>query len=181
MVDHADRRRQVAQCASQLIAAGGTDAVTVREVARAAGSSTTVVSHYFRDKRELLEFAYQEAAAEARARAHAALAADPGDVRGVVEALLPLDEERLVSWRINAAFWGRALGDRALADEQRARVDGARELLVSALTERREPDPEIVAEELLALVIGVAVQAVFDPDRWPAERQRAVVDTLGLR
>jgi AcrR family transcriptional regulator len=180
VVDHAARRRHVAACASRLIAEGGTDAATVREVARAAGSSTTVVSHYFRDKRELLEFTYREAAAQARARAHAALGTDRGDVRAVVDALLPLDEERQDYWRVNAAFWGLAVGDEALAAEQRARVDGARELLMGALAERGSPDPEVEAEELLALVIGIAVQAVFDPARWPAERQRLVVESAGL-
>ena len=51
---------------------------------------------------------------------------------------------------------------------------------MAALTHRGEPDPEIVAEELLALIIGVAVQASFDPAQWPTERQRAVVDTFRL-
>jgi AcrR family transcriptional regulator len=180
VVDHTARRRHVAQCASRLIAEGGTEAATVREVARAAGSSTTIVSHYFRDKRELLEFTYQEAAAEARGRAHAVLAADPRDVHGVVETLLPLDGERLDYWRVNTAFWGLAVGDHALAAEQRARVDGARDLLIAALAERGAPAPEVAAEELLALVIGIAVQAVFDPGRWPAERQRALVRSIGL-
>jgi len=178
VVDHDARRRHVADCAAHLIARGGTDAATVREVAHAAGWSTTVVSHYFRDKRELLDFTYREEAARTRQRATAALSKDAADVRGAVEALLPLDAERLDGWRVNAAFWGMAVGDKAFATEQRRRVDGARRLLVDALTARGVADPEGTAERLLAAVIGVAVQAVFDPKRWSADRQRAMLDEL---
>ena len=34
-------------------------------------------------------------------------------------------------------------------------------------------DPVTEAESLIALTDGIAVQALFDPDSWPPERQRA--------
>ncbi len=53
-VDHEQRRREVAAVAADLVAAHGRRALTVRNVADAAGYSTTVVSHYFDDLADLL-------------------------------------------------------------------------------------------------------------------------------
>ena len=53
-VDHERRRRAVAAVAADLVAAEGRRALTVRNVADAAGYSTTVVSHYFDDLADLL-------------------------------------------------------------------------------------------------------------------------------
>ena len=32
-------------------------------------------------------------------------------------------------------------------------------------------DPEALAERLIAVADGIALQALFDPDGWPADRQ----------
>lgn len=178
VVDHDARRRLVAECATRLIADAGTDAATVREVARAAGFSTTVVSHYFTDKRELLMFTYHEVAVRTRARVEEVLAADPTDLRGSLLALLPLDADRRRDWRVNFAFWGRAASDDEMAREQRARVRSARELLAGALRLRGAPDPAATARRLLTHVIGIAIQAVFDPGDWPRARQVQQLDSL---
>jgi hypothetical protein len=37
-------------------------------------------------------------------------------------------------------------------------------------------DAAEVAERLLTSVYGIAMQAVFDPARWPAKRQREALD-----
>ena len=60
------------------------DAVTVRDVAASVGMSTAIVSHYFRDKRELLLFTFGAAAESARTRLNAVLERDPADLEGVV-------------------------------------------------------------------------------------------------
>ena len=54
IVDHDARRRRVAEEAAELIAERGIDAVTFREIGERAGCSTAIVSHYFRDKRDVL-------------------------------------------------------------------------------------------------------------------------------
>jgi AcrR family transcriptional regulator len=48
IVDREKRRRKVAAIATKMIAREGPDAVTVRDVAAAAGYSTKVISHYSR-------------------------------------------------------------------------------------------------------------------------------------
>lgn len=188
-VDHNKRRAEVVEIATDLIAEGGLDALTVRNVAKAAGYSTAIVSHYFADKRELLFHIYRAAVARAGARTAAILAADPCDLDGCIDALLPLDDERCRDWQIWFAFWGMAVADPDFAAEQRARVTDAQALFKSIFEARRragllppDTDCEIRARLWVSLIDGLAVQAVFDRADWPPERQRRIIDeAIGQR
>lgn len=173
VVDHEARRAEVAAVAADLIARRGLD-VSVRDVAAAGGYSTTVVTHYFASKRELLLHAYRSAGAATEQR----VAAVDG-LLGICEAILPLDEPRRRTWQTWFAFWGAAVADEELADMQRRRLHWFRDLLA------RELGDEDGARELLVLVRGIAAEAVFDPADWPPERQRELLqrtlDRLGRR
>jgi hypothetical protein len=57
-------------------------------------------------------------------------------------------------------------------------VETDRALLVWA--PRRIVPSYAVPVDDLSVQLSIAVQAVVDPGRWPAERQRAVVDSIGL-
>ena len=179
IVDHDERRRTVARVAADLVAEGGFDAVTVRDVAAGAGTSTAIVSHYFRDKRELLRFTFAEAAGRARARVDAVLTHDPADVAGLCEALLPLDDDRRADWQVWFAFWGRAVGDEDLGAEQRQRVLETRATIAAAVRAARPGATPASADDLsrrlLTIITGIAAQAVFDPDDWPPARQRELL------
>jgi AcrR family transcriptional regulator len=118
-VDHAARRRQVCEIAGRLIASAGLEAVTFRDIAAEAGCSTRIVSHYFRDKRELLLAIFLEFSARSLDRCEAALL-PPTDPVTVLEAVLPLDSERRMFWQVWLAFWGRVIGDEALQRADRA-------------------------------------------------------------
>lgn len=176
IVDHEERRRHVASVAAALVARGGIEAATVREVAAAAGTSTAIVCHYFRNKRELLQLTFDHAADRARTRVEAVLARDPADVRGTCEALLPLDDERRDDWRVWFAFWAPAVSDAELGADQRSRVRGTRhrlaEVLAAGPTRPSRADADREARRLLTVVTGIAAQAVFDPEEWTPARQR---------
>lgn len=181
-VDHDARRREVAEVAARLIAQVGVERVTVRELAKAAGYSTAIVSHYFADKRQLLLFTYQAAAQAAQARVNAVLERAPDDLIGTIEALMPLDEARHREWQVWLSFWGMAIGDPEFAAEQRGRVLDTRRRIEKVLRAMAangklsmDADFDLIARELLTLVNGVAVQAGFDPSDWPPERQRGVL------
>lgn len=177
--DHDERRRAVAEIALRLVADAGIEAVTVRNVAKAAGYSTAGVSHYFRDKRDLL-LTYRAAARRAQARFDAALqSADP--LLAFLEAILPLDDERHRDWQAWCAFWGSAIADAEFATEQSRRTAYAAERLAELLRTRRRRagraprDAALEARRLLALAMGIATQAAFDPKAWPPARQRRCI------
>ncbi len=180
IVDHDERRRHVAAIASGLIARKGLYAVTVRDVAQAAGYSTKIVSHYFKDKDALLRFVFREEAAAAVSRVRQAHRGK--DLQACLELLLPLDAVTRRDWRMWIAFWGRAAFDRAFAREQTGRAREARKLITELLEEQRragrlavECDCAFHASRLLSALVGIATQAIFDPRGWPAHRQRAVL------
>jgi AcrR family transcriptional regulator len=55
-----DRRMEVAKAAWRTIVREGLDRTSMRAIAQELGSSTGVVTHYFRDKEELILFALEQ-------------------------------------------------------------------------------------------------------------------------
>lgn len=188
IVDHDIRRAEVIGIASELVASGGLDALTVRDVARAAGYSTAIVSHYFADKQDLLLKVYQAAVARAQTRLDLALAQDAGDIVACLDALLPIDRARYRDWQIWFAFWGMAIADAHFASEQRRRVQDAIQMVRAVFQARaasgRLPataDCARLAETCVTLINGLAVQVLFDRKAWPAARQRGfILGALGF-
>jgi AcrR family transcriptional regulator len=179
--DHEQRRQQVARIAADLIAAGGLAAATHRRIAEAAGCSTTVVSHYFSDKRDLVTATYREVGDRVAARVQAARSSDDRLV-AILEALLPLDEDRTRDWRLLFTFLGLAATDAELTAEQRGRAAAARAQIETALADDKQaghipPDADVpaLARSLLSLVLGMGMQALFDPAEWPLERMRTAL------
>jgi|HubBroStandDraft_6_1064221.scaffolds.fasta_scaffold85163_2 AcrR family transcriptional regulator len=179
--DHQQRRQQVARIAADLVAAGGLAAATHRRIAEAAGCSTTVVSHYFTDKRDLVTATYREVGDRVATRVEAARTSEDRLV-AILEALLPLDEDRTRDWRLLFTFLGLAATDAELTTEQRERAAAARVQIETALTSDKQAgrlpaDTDVAAAAgfLLSLVLGMGMQALFDPAEWPLERMRAVI------
>lgn len=188
-VDVVERRARVAAAARAVIARDGLDATSVRRVAAEAGSSTTVVTHWFADKEALLAAAVEDAydAVAARMRAH--LDAGPGGLptlRAVLHETLPLDAERAAEARVLMAFWSMAVTHPALREVQRAGYEQWRELVARLLGEaaRRGEvgrDTDGVGEELMCLVDGLLLQATLEPHRLPPARQVALLDAALAR
>src|SRR5580704_17806441 len=165
-VDRESQREHVTSLAAGLVAREGVAALTFRRVAEAAGSSTAIVSTYFTDKRDLLLSTFRAAASRTTVRFEAAISAG-GSLQDCLEAWLPLDEDRLTDWRVILAFWGVAVTDPELAAVQDGHVGRARARVQKLLQAERRDDPpaeqERLAQQILALTLGIALQAVFEP------------------
>ena len=177
-VDAHARREQIAEIAAELLATGGRTAVSVRNIARRAGVSKAVVTHYFESMDELLAATYEHRRAMTRARVHDALTNDPSDVVALAEAILPLDDERRMDWAVYIGFFGEAATSWTMATRQKEAVRGMRDRFfeaVAILHERgRLPasvDLDATADRLIALVEGIANVAYFDPEAWTPQRQ----------
>jgi AcrR family transcriptional regulator len=179
IVDHEERRAQVAAAVWRVVSAEGLEAVTVRRVAAETGMSTSVVSHYFAGKDDLLRLAFRLALDRGRARAEAQVRAGSGLARALLVTGLPLDGERRTEARVWFSFLGLALTRPDLAAEQRGAYRAWRGALSAALREEglaEGIDADAEAAALIALVDGLAVQAAFEPRRLPAARQLALLD-----
>lgn len=177
VVDHDERRERIAEAAWRVIEREGPDGANLRRIAREAGYTTGVVTHYFRDKRDLMAFAFGLVVERSTSRM-AGAAAEAG-AEGALAQLLPLDEERRRETTVWLALMGASLSDPDLAAELRRRYRRAREATLpmfrEALVEAQAGDPDDVADELLAAVDGITVDALTDPERFPPERQMALL------
>lgn len=185
-VDHEQRREQVLDIARRLIEKEGVDAATVRRVAEEAGCSTTIVSHYFANKHQLLLLVYRRASECAKDRVRNVLDRSPGDIEACLEALLPMDEPRRRDWHIWFAFWGMAIGDPEFAHEHQTYLREATKILASVLQHRfggrnRTQVYQREGRRLFALVSGTAMQAVFDAQTLPASRLKGLIATEAER
>lgn len=179
-IDHDKRRRAIAEIVTDIIARDGLDGVTMRNVATTAGYSTTIVTHYFSGKYELLKYTHQVAAEHAQKRVHGALARDPHDLQGCLEAMLPLDETSLRDWKIYFAFWQVATYNSDFTSQQLRATQHARDLIAITLRAQQESgllpeaaDLPTLARRLLTIIQGVAMQATLDQNGWSPARQRA--------
>jgi AcrR family transcriptional regulator len=186
VVDHEQRRDELAAAVWRLAAREGLEAVTVRGVAEEAGCSTGALVHYFSDKEELLLFAFRTVADRVGRRLAASeeRTSDPLELaRATLAEGLPRDRERQEEVRVWFAFLGLALTRPALARAQRVTYRAWRDRVAEHLRSAQEAgalradvDCATVAAALVALVDGVAVQAMFEPRRFSAAHQLELLD-----
>jgi AcrR family transcriptional regulator len=179
VVDGDERRAELIAATSAEIASRGLANVTLRSVARARGWTTGIVTHYFADKRELLLFTFRSSWAQRHAAREARDPRRPKEaLLSSLEGALPLDDARRRHWMVTVAFCAQAAGDEELSRAQRDAYrdfrDGLAELVRRGAGRRRD-DAVARAERLIAVADGIAVQALFDPESWPPERQLATL------
>jgi AcrR family transcriptional regulator len=172
LVDHEERRAQLAEAVWTVIRRDGLERASVRNVAREAGLSMGSLRHYFATQAGLLCFAMQLVGERARARIQAL--PPEADPRRLAERLLhqlvPLDDERRAESEVWVAFTGRALVDpeqRAIHQEIHDQLYGACASAVTVLVDAGLApdglDVELEARRLHALADGLALHAVMRP------------------
>ena len=191
VVDHAQRRRELVAATWAVVAAEGIEAATVRRIAEEAGCTTGRITHYFADKEEVLVAALRQVHRAAGKRMLAAIGPRSGlaALRAVLAEALPLDQERILEWRVWLAFWGSAATSASLQAEQHERYREWRGLLKRVLTAGQHDgqlsasiDLDRLVDQIVALVDGFGLQGVLDPQHPQPEqlasRLNGAVDAL---
>jgi AcrR family transcriptional regulator len=177
IVDKQERRTLVLSVAFDVVADRGIDALTFREIAAATACSTSIVSHYFRNKNELLFGVYQLANDRARERLEAAF--DAGlPLLDCLGEIMPLTDDGRRNWRVWIAFWGKAHLEPEYLEERRSAAEQSLELYRRMLVQRKGAGPHDLlfeARRLIAAVAGISLEACFAPDDWTPERMREVL------
>jgi AcrR family transcriptional regulator len=186
-VDADARRRRLVLAAAEIIAEEGISGLTNGRIANRLSGSTTVVTHYFRSKRELVLHTYQTMASRARARVERAMT-DMDPLASCLQAHLPLDDETRVEWKVWLAYLGMSVGDQELTDIWASRstsaVDRLARLVAADVRSGLMPatvDPQTEGGRLLCLVEGISFQAIVNPTRWSPEHLLSIVDLELIR
>jgi len=180
------RRDEVVQATWRVIARDGLDRASMRAIAQELGSTTGVLTHYFRDKEALLDFVLASMADALDERWAPLLGATPSVERVIehIAAVLPGNARLIDSWKVWLSFTVAAFARRRQSMDHTAFYASLRKRWANALRElqqhgeiRPDLDPEMEAELLLCLIDGLGVQGAISPKHLTGKRQRALLET----
>jgi len=176
IVDHEQRRDEIALIACRVVAQHGFEQATIVRIARAAGCTTGMIAHYFETKQDIIVAALRLILRRIEERlAHAGGTAD---LLTLLSEALPIDDTRYTECAVWMSFWGQVPADRRLR-----RVNGWLHRQYLRLFERclargfsewrrwRPATRQQVLRSVVTFINGVTASTVASRAEWPAARQ----------
>lgn len=171
IVNQEERRRQICDVLLDVVAEAGISAVTIRGIAERSGWSTGVISHYFKNRQDLLLGGLRRAAevlSEYNTRILNTLeglqALEP-----LIEGSIPLDGRRLALCRIFFFFYIESMQDEELRKEVESYLSGWRKSVARAIRGAQAVgdlpdtlDAKHLAADLIGLADGLSMHALLD-------------------
>jgi len=185
IVDHDLRKSEITQAVMKSISKHGLANTTIRGIAREGGFSSGTLAHYFTHKEQLIDFAFQAVADETHARIEqrASLCSQARDkVRVVIEELVPSPAVEVGSI-ISLSFWSAVPYDEKLKKKFHEVYEALRLLIRGFLEEgvaagqvKLMGNLEDEVDFIVAIADGLLVSFLLDPDRFPADKHRRLID-----
>ena len=185
LVDRERRRQEILEVTWRLMATRGADAATMREIAREAGYANGALAPYFANKDELVEAAYVHVFEQTNDRIRTAVAGRRGvaALHAFLVEVVPTTEVTRLEARIVLPFWNRTVTDERLARLNDAAMQRWRRDIRELLRQGREDGDvtvatadDVLADQLLALALGLQVLALLPESPTPAATQLAMLD-----
>jgi AcrR family transcriptional regulator len=180
--DHEARRRDVSEAVWQVMATRGFAGLTLRAVATELGATTGLLTHYFPTKRALVEHALDLLEQRTLSRPRRETGQGLTALRNALLDILPLTPKATDTNRIWVSSWDTALSDPHLSADYARKYARSREQLTERVAAAQElgelppGDPAAIAAGAQSFVLGLVVQALFDPTSFPPERQVELLD-----
>ncbi|TDD03338.1 TetR family transcriptional regulator [Saccharopolyspora terrae] len=178
IVDHESRRIEVAEAVWTVVQRDGINAASVRAVAAECGWTYGMIAHYFKNRDDLLLFAYRLALTRELERAPTAKEQpDPVErLVGLLVRALPIDKDASLDLRIWLGFMGRVADDPSLAKAvlgehshyHSAVLDHVHECFEAARVSTPLP-AETLTRQITVYVDGLGIAATLDPDTYSAD------------
>jgi TetR/AcrR family transcriptional regulator, transcriptional repressor of bet genes len=178
IVDHAQRREEIALVACKVVASHGFEQATVARIARAAGYTTGMVAHYYESKQDIILAALRLILLRIEGRLTRERESGEANLLNVLSEALALDAQRFTECAFWMAFWGQVSTDKKL---KRLNAWVHREymrLFARCFAEhwpRWSELPRSDRDQLLRSVVtfinGLTAGAVTSPRDWPAAAQ----------
>ena len=180
IVDHANRREEIAHVACQVVAEYGFRQATIARIARAAGYTTGMVAHYFDSKQDIVLAALRLILTRIDQRLKRRQRESDADLLAVLSEALALDRQRYIECAFWMAFWGQVSADKSLR-RLNAWVHREYQRLFARCFASHWPESagwsKTVRDQVLRSVVtfinGLTASAVTSPADWPAATQIA--------
>jgi AcrR family transcriptional regulator len=178
IVDHAQRRDEIAHVACKVVAHYGFEQATVARIARAAGYTTGMVAHYYESKAEIILATLRLMLLRIEQRLTRERDTRDANLLDVLSEALAVDAQRFSECAFWMAFWGQVPADKKL---KRLNAWVHREymrLFARCFAEHwhewsQWPAPvrDQVLRSVVTFMNGLTASAVTSPRDWPAAMQ----------
>jgi TetR/AcrR family transcriptional regulator, transcriptional repressor of bet genes len=183
IVDHAERRDEIALVACRVVAEYGFDQASMVRIAREAGYTTGMLAHYFDSKQEIIIAALRLILKRIDERLTRAAGSNTRpDLLALLTEALPVDAQRHTECAFWTSFWGQVTADRRMK-----RINAWVHHEYMRLFERclaqswaqwsqwSASTRDQVLRSLVTFINGLTASAVANPGDWPAQKQLAQV------
>ena len=178
IVDHEQRRTDIALVACRVVAEHGFDQATIVRIAREAGYTTGMVAHYFDSKQEIVIAALRLILRRIQERLARPSAAPVPDLLTLLAEALPLDEHRYTECAFWTAFWGQVPTDKRLKRINAWMHREYQRLFERCLAQAWSEWPrwpagirDQVRRSVVTFVNGLTASAVVSRSDWPPAKQ----------
>ena len=182
IVDHEQRRDEIALVACRVVAEYGFEQATIVRIAREAGYTTGMVAHYFDTKQDIIVAALRLILRRIEERLTRSATGEPPELLALLTEALPVDETRYIECAFYMAFWGQLPADRRLrrinAWMHREYLRLFERCLARGWVEWGEWPPatrEEVLRSVLTFINGITANTVATRGDWPPARQIALL------
>jgi TetR/AcrR family transcriptional regulator, transcriptional repressor of bet genes len=178
IVDHDQRRDEIALVACRVVADYGFDQATVVRIAREAGYTTGMVAHYFDTKQDIIIAALRLILRRIEERLTRAAGQIRPDLLLLLTEALPVDQQRYTECAFWIAFWGQVSADKRLK-RINAWVHREYMRLFERCLARSWPEwarwapttRDQVLRSIVTFINGLTAGAVVSQSNWPPEKQ----------
>ncbi|MDX3664004.1 TetR family transcriptional regulator C-terminal domain-containing protein [Streptomyces sp. ID05-26A] len=185
VVDHEERRRELAEAVWRIVQRDGIDHASVRAVAAESGWSSGSLRHYFPTQDALLGFAMELAYLRFLARLEKidTTAGNREVLRSLAHEMLAMDEDRRVEAAVLLSFLPRAMVEPSLHELERFGTRQLYDEIARVLTAAQQAGelragvvPLKAARLLVALIDGLNIHHGLGPDEVTAEEMVEALD-----
>jgi TetR/AcrR family transcriptional regulator, transcriptional repressor of bet genes len=179
IVDHAQRRDEIALVACRVVAERGFEQASMVRIAREAGYTTGMLAHYFESKQDIIIAALRLILRriDERLSRPPQQGTRPDLLELLIEAL-PVDEQRRTECAFWTTFWGQVTADKRMKRINAWVHHEYMRLFERCLAQSWPQWPqwppgtrEQVLRSLVTFINGLTASAVANPGDWPAQKQ----------
>ena len=178
-----EARSRILQAACECIIEESTEAFTLKKVAKRAGASIGLITYHFDSKNELMIAALQLTAQRiAEFRNSSSSRGTAASLKRSMNFALTQEPDLGVNWPFRLAYIAKAVHEPLLRQhyaELTSRIRNGWVAVVRKETaEAPKLEPNLVADMLLALFLGLGIEITVDQEKIPPSRAVEILDAF---